>query len=86
MAKGYGDYRTRKPTEAFRSKLAHRIAWELTNGPIPDGVHLHHRCENKACVNPAHLEIRRPDEHYVLTWVKTLRAMGYTVIEPSAHA
>jgi len=33
----------------------HRIAWELTNGPIPDGKYLDHKCHNTSCVNPQHL-------------------------------
>jgi hypothetical protein len=38
------------------STLAHRVAWYLTHGPVPDGLTLDHLCRNPRCVNPAHLE------------------------------
>lgn len=34
---------------------AQRVAWMLTCGPIPDGLHVLHRCDNPPCVNPDHL-------------------------------
>jgi hypothetical protein len=38
-----------------RVLAAHRVAYELAYGPIPDGMMIDHRCHVRACVNPAHL-------------------------------
>lgn len=35
---------------------AHRVAYELAVGPIPDGLQIDHLCRNRACVNPSHME------------------------------
>ena len=53
-AKGYGMFCVSEdPREHL---LAHRYAYELMKGPIPDHKPLDHLCRNHACVNPDHLE------------------------------
>ena len=47
---GYGCLRV-----AGVTRTAHTLAWELANGPIPDGLWVLHRCDVRACCNPAHL-------------------------------
>lgn len=39
-----------------RQRLAHRAAYELFVGPIPEGLTIDHLCRVKHCVNPEHLE------------------------------
>lgn len=39
-----------------RLHQAHRVAYELTKGPIAPGLHLDHLCRNRRCCNPHHLE------------------------------
>ena len=48
--RGYGYI---KVARVFRR--AHRVAYELTNGPIPKGCVVMHTCDNPPCVNPGHL-------------------------------
>jgi hypothetical protein len=42
---------------------AHRFAFEIGGGEIPECYELHHVCGNKLCVNPAHLKPVTPKEH-----------------------
>lgn len=49
---GYGRFR---PDGHGRQVRAHRVSWELANGPIPEGMHVLHRCDNPPCVRPDHL-------------------------------
>lgn len=55
--KGYGEIRVGSVRDgSSRTVPAHRAVYELVVGPIPDGLHLDHLCNNPPCVNPAHLE------------------------------
>lgn len=49
--KGYGILRLHG-----HARFAHRVAYEALVGPIPDNHEIHHKCWNRSCVNPAHLE------------------------------
>lgn len=43
-----------------KTMQAHRYAYILTRGPIPDGLELDHLCKQTWCVNPSHLEAVTP--------------------------
>lgn len=50
--KGYGAFRVNG-----RLRPAHRHAWELANGTIPDGLVVDHTCYVRRCVNVAHMRL-----------------------------
>jgi hypothetical protein len=69
---GYGIFRGGQGRDKFGSKrwiLAHRFAYEILAGPIPQGLHIDHLCFNRLCVNPKHMET-------VTQRVNTLRSDG----------
>lgn len=60
---GYGVLSWRDPGRKGRSMAAHRFAYRLLVGEIPQGLELDHLCRVRDCVNPAHLEPVTRDEN-----------------------
>jgi len=64
--KGYGHFHSNG-----KNRLAHRYAYELLVGEIPDGLQIDHTCRIRECVNPDHMEVVTSKEN-------TLRGEGPT--------
>ena len=54
---GYGQMRRNKRPGEQKGRMvkAARFAWEMENGPMPDGMFALHRCDNPPCVRPSHI-------------------------------
>lgn len=58
---GYG--KISEGGRAGRDLMAHRVAWELANGPIPEGMYVCHKCDNPPCCNVDHLFLGSPADN-----------------------
>jgi hypothetical protein len=58
------------------TRLAHRVAWELTYGPIPAGQQVLHTCDDRACCRPDHLFLGGPADRTANRRAKGRSAQG----------
>ncbi|KZE19159.1 hypothetical protein AVW13_11930 [Brevibacterium casei] len=56
--KGYGRIKIDKVLYSV-----HRVAWEIENGPIPEGMQIDHLCWNRSCINLKHLRLATRSEN-----------------------
>lgn len=72
---GYGAF----SNDERRQVGAHRFAWELENGPVPDGYLVCHRCDEPSCCNPGHLFLGTPAQNSADMRAKGRQAKGERV-------
>lgn len=74
-SEGYG--RISVGGRAGRPEVAHRVSWVLFRGAIPEGRYVLHRCDQRSCVNPAHLFLGSQQDN-----MDDMRAKGRAVHPP----
>lgn len=65
---------------------AHRLAWILKNGEIPNAMIIRHKCGNKLCINTAHLELGSYSDNLNDAWRKGERKYGESRLQTKVVA
>lgn len=80
--KGYGKF----AIGSRNIEGAHRMAWLLTSGPIPEGLFVCHRCDNRICCRPNHLFLGTPGDNVRDMLAKGRRLLGRPAISVTGAA
>lgn len=81
-SKGYGKFGMRHGVV----RSAHRLAWEMEVGPIPEGLMVLHHCDVPACVRPDHLYLGTAADNWRDTLARSRRPPTYNNGETNAAA
>lgn len=68
-----------------KMQSAHRVAWELEHGPIPEGLEIDHRCRLRPCINTAHMRLATRRENVLCSNAVSALAAQRTAC-PQGHA
>lgn len=78
-SKGYGVIQ--EGGAGSKSLAAHRLSFELSNGPIPAGLNILHSCDNPRCVNPDHLRAGPQSDNIAEAYEKKRKVSPFAKVE-----
>lgn len=80
--RGYGQLWIRFSDGTRKFERSHRISFFLSHGPIPEGLHVLHSCDNPSCCNPCHLRAGTPEDNVRDMMAKGRGFVGTTKFSP----